>query len=161
MSRTQRPFAALVVVCVATALLPALARAGDVRVSRTIDFAKTAVVRDAVKEQCELQTRIPAEIAKNHDGVALVDGRGDLQLQITDVHAPGGWIFSGPKWLEVRGTLHMGGKELPFRAKRYSAFDPFAGGTCGILAKCARGIGKDIALWLAAPEAGAELGDAQ
>lgn len=130
--------------------------------SKSIPFAKTLKVRKAIKNECGLQTVIPRAVAANASNVVLVDGRGDLEIEISDVHGPGGWVFSGPKWVEVKGKLRRGGKVVgDFRAKRMSVADPFAGGTCGILAKCARAIGEDIALWLQEPSFGAEIGDAR
>jgi hypothetical protein len=128
-----------------------------ITVPKSIEFGSTATVRSEVRNQCELQTLIPAAIANHSSDVQLVDGKANLSLEISEVHAPGGWIFSGPKWVEVKGSL--GGNS--FRAKRYSAFDPFAGGTCGILAKISRALGADIAGWLQNPAPNAELGDAR
>lgn len=142
------------------ALAPALAAAQTVKIPRTIGFAPGANVRTPIVQECELQTVIPAAIAQSAADAELVDGAGNLELTISDVHGPGGWIFSGPKWVEVRGKLRRGGKAWTFRAKRVS-MSPFAGGTCGILAKCGRNIGGDIAAWLEAPVDGAEIGDAQ
>jgi hypothetical protein len=150
------------IVCAALlgALVPVIGAAA-VTVSRELDFAGTANVRAEVRDQCQIETRIPEAIAANSDQVELVDGKGTLAVEITGVHAPGGWIFSGPKWVEVKGRLKSGGKTLSFRAKRYSAFDPFSGGTCGILAKISRAIGSDIAHWVGSPTPDAELGDAK
>ena len=103
---------------------------------------------------------MPAAVAENASNAVLVDGRGNLSMQITEVHGPGGWVFSGPKWLEVSGKLSRGGKTYTFRAKRFSAFDPI-GGVCTVLGKCGRAIGADIAAWLENPTADAELGDAK
>lgn len=128
-----------------------------ISVQSRIDYASTATVRQQVRTKCELQTEIPAAIAASSSDVQLVDGAANLSLEISEVHAPGGWLFSGPKWVEVKGSLG----DKSFRAKRFSAMDPFAGGTCGILAKIARALGGDIALWLQNPTANAELGDAQ
>jgi hypothetical protein len=128
-----------------------------ISVPRQIEYGSTATVRSQVRSQCELQTLIPAAIAEHSSDVQLVGGKAQLSLEISEVHAPGGWIFSGPKWVEVKGSL--GGKS--FRAKRFSAFDPFSGGTCGILAKIGRALGGDIAGWLQNPVNGAELGDAR
>jgi hypothetical protein len=141
----------------ACCLLPGLA-AASVTVSSQIPFAKGVTVNQKIKDECGLQTRIPEAIAKASDQVSLVEGPGTLSLEITDIHAPGGWIFSGPKWLEVRGQLASGES---FRAKRFSAVDPFAGGVCGILGKISRALGEDIAAWVASPSDNAELGDAQ
>ena len=135
--------------------------ASAVTVPKKIDYASGANPSAAVRNQCELQTKIPEAIAANSSDVKLVSGKAALRLEISGIHAPGGWIFSGPKWVEVKGKLRSGGKTLSFRAKRYSAFDPFSGGTCGILAKIGRAIGSDIALWLENPTPDAELGDAR
>lgn len=158
-SWTRRLGPALLGVLVAAA--PAAALAEGVTVSRSIGFAPGAGVRQQIVDECKLQTVIPAAVANSAGNVELVDGKGTLDLVISDVHGPGGGVFSGPKWVEVKGTLRRGGKALTFRAKRVSAADPFAGGTCGILAKCGRNIGADIAAWLESPVDGAEIGDAQ
>jgi len=69
-------------------------------------------------------------------------------------------MFSGPKWLEARGTLQRGEKKLrSFRVKRISS-GPFSR-TCGTLAKVTHVMGQDIAGWLADENAGSLLGDAR
>ena len=88
-----------------------------------------------------------------------------IDMAITEFHMPGGGAWSGPKWLEVTGTLHEGdGDEVAsFRAKRFStggAFAPFKR-NCSIIGRCARAIAGDIAAWLRNPIDGAELGDAR
>ena len=148
------------IACAAAAFLISLATSAEVTISKEIGFTNPGKVREAIQAQCAIQTIVPETIAANSNA-KLVDGKGSLSLEISDVHAPGGWIFSGPKWVEVKGSFKSGGKTLSFRAKRYSAFNPFSGGTCGILARCARGVGGDIAEWLASPTADAALGDAK
>ena len=85
-------------------------------------------------------------------------------MEITEVHAPGGGAFSGPKWMSVKGELYDRGKQIgSFRAKRYStggAFGAFKG-SCAIIGRCTKAIGQDIAGWLGAPTQNAQLGDAQ
>lgn len=129
----------------------------EVSLSREIPYAESVRVRPAVREKCQLTTRIPEAIAASSEGVDLVEGAGTLKVEIAAVHAPGGGVFSGPKWIELRGSFG----DASFRAKRYSATDVFSGGTCGILAKISRALGQDIAGWLDAPSDGAELGDAK
>jgi len=144
------------------------AYAGSVKVPKSIEIASTAGATPAVESECKLQTQVPAYLAEASTDVELVDGKPKsgryLTLEITQVHAPGGGIFSGPKWLEVSGTLKDGGKTVgKFRVKRASAGGPFGQfkGTCGILNRCAKTIGQDIAAWLANPVDSAELGDAR
>ena len=139
------------------ACVPALAVA-SVTVSNKIPLAKGVSVNQKILDECAIQTRVPEAVANASEQVQLVEGAGSLSLEISSVHAPGGWIFSGPKWLEVKGKLSSG---QSFRAKRFSAMDLFAGGVCGILGKISRVIGEDVAQWLENPNDGAELGDAQ
>ncbi|MDJ0785687.1 MAG: hypothetical protein QNK05_02695 [Myxococcota bacterium] len=138
---------------------------GSVQVLREIPF-KSAVPK-AVREECELQTKVPSFLAEYSSQVKLVDGLGKgrkIEMAITEVHAPGGGAFSGPKWLEVTGTLSENGKKLgSFRAKRFSTGGAFATfkGTCSIIGRTTRAIGQDIATWLEEPTMNAELGDAR
>jgi hypothetical protein len=148
---------------------PASAQA--TKVPRSIPFSSNAAVPDAVRSQCELQTKVPEFVAQSAgSSVELVDGVPSrklgrvLEMEISEVHAPGGGAFSGPKWMSVNGTLYDRGKQIgSFRAKRFStggAFGTFKG-SCAIIGRCARAIGQDVAGWLAAPTQNAELGDAK
>lgn len=147
---------------------PASAQA--TKVPRSIPFANNAAVPDAVRSQCELQTKVPEFLAQSAgSSVELVDAPSRklgrvLEMEISEVHAPGGGAFSGPKWMSVNGTLYDRGKQIgSFRAKRFStggAFGAFKG-SCAIIGRCAQAIGQDIAGWLAAPTQNAQLGNAQ
>jgi len=151
-------------IAVAAVLLGAgTAQAASIRVPERIEYASSSSVRDAIQNECALQTMIPQAIARSASNVELVPGKKrDLELAITDAHGPGGGVFSGPKWVEVTGKLRRGSKVVgSFRAKRVSTTDVFAGGTCGILAKCARKVGSDIGAWLQNPTMDAKLGDAK
>jgi hypothetical protein len=151
------------------ALAPSAA-AEPVKVQRSIPYASTAQVPPAVKEQCQLETKVPEFLSQAAGGnVQLVDGALNrkvgrvLEMEISEVHAPGGGAFSGPKWMTVNGALYDRGKQIgSFRAKRYTtggAFGAFKG-TCSIIGRCTKTIGEDIARWLAAPTQNAVIGDA-
>lgn len=147
------------------------ASAQATKVPRAIPYAANAAVPAAVREQCQLETKVPEFIAASAgSSVELVDGPVNrksgrvLEMEITEVHAPGGGAFSGAKWMAVKGELYDRGKSLgSFRAKRYSTGGAFGGfkGTCAIIGRCARAIGQDIASWMSAPAPNAVLGDAQ
>ncbi len=82
-----------------------------------------------------------------------------LELAISELHAPGGGLFSGPKWMAVEGKLYEKGKLTgSFRAKRLSTA---VKSTCGTLARISQTIGQDAAASLQAPSMNAELGDAR
>ena len=154
----MRRFALAVLVTLIGA--PALAA---VQVPRTIQILPTAGATSAVQSECGLQTAVPQAIATAAADATLVDappksGRW-LELSISEVHAPGGGIFSGSKWMAVSGKLHDRGKVIgSFRAKRLSTAPR---STCATLGKIATVLGQDIAAWLAAPTMNAELGDAR
>jgi hypothetical protein len=133
------------------------------QVARTIPFAANAGASTAVQQECQVQTLVPQGIQQAGADVTLVDtpakGGRWLELTISEVHAPGGGLFSGPKWLTVAGTLYDRGKTIgSFRAKRLTTG---MRSTCGSLAKIAQVIGQDIAGWLTAPSMNAEIGDAR
>jgi hypothetical protein len=66
--------------------------------------------------------------------------------------------------MEVTGTLMQDDQAVAaFRAKRFTTGGAFGGfkGTCSIIGRTTKAIGRDIAAWLQNPVDGAELGDAQ
>jgi hypothetical protein len=154
----------------ALALLPGVAAAagsGKVRVLSTIPFGKDAQVPEKVRDGCKLQTKVPQFLSQASSQVELVEGKlgtsgRTLELEITEVHAPGGGAFSGPKWMSVTGVLRDNGRRVAgFTAHRTTTGGVFAGykGTCSIVGRCAKTLGSDIAGWLSDPKDGAKLGD--
>ncbi|MBB3167147.1 hypothetical protein [Simiduia aestuariiviva] len=144
--------------------------AGDaVQVKKVIAFAETAQVRKAVVDECELQNKVPAFLAKfARKSVSLVDGDLSatgrrLEMEIVSANASGGGAWSGAKSMTVEGKLYEGDTLIgDFVATRYSTGGVFAGfkGTCSIVGRCAKSIAKDISEWLQNPTKGAYLGDA-
>jgi hypothetical protein len=149
----------------AAALFAAGGALAATQVPRSIPFAASAGAPGPVHSECALQTRVPEAIAQAGADVTLVDAPAKsgrwLELAISEVHAPGGGPFSGPKWMAVTGKLYDRGKLIgSFRAKRVST-GGFVRGTCATLGRCALAIGQDVAAWLAAPSMNAEIGDAR
>ena len=146
-------------------LLGTAAGAENLQVRSVAGVASTSTIPSRVKQECNIQTDLSAAVAAHAgDNVKLVPKKPGsglyLDLVITNVHAPGGGVFSGPKWVEARGKLSRGGKQVrSFRAKRTSSGP--AAGTCGMLARVTNAMGKDIAGWLADESAGSLLGDAR
>ena len=165
MARRVR-MAALCVLC-SLLLLGAGVAAGaeNVQVRSVAGVASTSTIPANVKRECNIQGDLSAAVAAHAgDSAKLVPKKPSsglyLNLVITQVHAPGGGMFSGPKWIEARGELLRGGKQLrSFRAKRTSG-GPGAG-TCAMLARVTNAMGKDIAGWLQNENAGSLLGDAR
>ncbi len=145
------------------ASVPAMGAADNVKVLSEIPFSRDARIRDAIKEECTLQTDLPHYIAEFSDQVELVDGslrKGGrvLQLEIVDARATGGGAFSGGKWVTVEGALTENGRKVgDFTAKRVTAgVTNFS--ACSAVQRCSRAIGKDIAEWLENPKPNSRLG---
>lgn len=141
-------------------------------VPESISFAENTRVRGKIKTECRLEEKTSTFIRSFTQGnayskvVTQKPASGAyhiLEAEITQVHGPGGGAWSGPKSMRVSGKLkdNKGKVIATFEASRYSTGGAFGGykGTCSILGRCTKAIGKDIAAWLVDPEPNALLGD--
>jgi type IV pilus biogenesis protein CpaD/CtpE len=136
-----------------------------------VSFGKDAYVRDAVQRECELPSKLTQFIKEYAAGqYASIDtAPGNvpadaqvLKIEILNMMASGGGAWSGPKMVEVKGTLSKNGKTIgDFRGRRTSGGGFFGEykGTCSILGRCVKALGKDIADWLQHPTSNAMLGE--
>lgn len=134
-------------------------------------FADPESVSQAVRNECQLEAKLPQYLEKYaKKAVVLKPGSVDagagrvLVMQITGVQGAGGGAWSGAKSVSVKGELFEDGvKKASFRATRRSGGGAFGGykGTCSIMGRCVKSLGKDIAQWLQAPTLDARLGDAK
>jgi len=140
---------------------PAAPVARGIQLSRRATLASGVNVHDKVLEKCEIETTLPQLIAERNSEVTIVEKAGGthLQLRIVDIHAPGGGVFSGPKWITVEGKL-LSGKTVKgtFTAKEQSMGTT---GTCGMLHKVMAAMAGDIAAWLNNPSKDSKLGRAR
>ena len=149
------------------------AYAGDTKtaIASMVPFSENGSIREAVKAECNLQTKLPqfvAEYAGDYNVEVVLEEKPNkkkgsyLWLEITQVHASGGGAWSGPKSVSVAGKLFKDGKQISqFSATRYSSGGFFGGfkGTCAIAGRCVKTLGRDIAKWLENPKNKAHLGD--
>ena len=146
--------------------------AGTLNLQKRAPYEKDLPVPTAVKAECALETKIPEfveEAAKgNFDTINMIDmpsaNGKHLSMKITGITGLGGGAWSGPKHITIDGTLTENGKVVgTFQATRYSGGGAFGGykGTCSILGRCAKALGKDVANWLEQPSMNARLGDAK
>ena len=140
---------------------------GTIGIAAALPFAEGISVPEAVRNECHLGEQVSTFVQQFAPDVKVSDNPKEgryLDMSITEVFASGGGGWSGPKWMEVKGTLKDNDKAVAsFRAKRFSTGGAFGGfkGTCSIIGRCTKTVAKDIATWLKAPVDGAELGDAK
>jgi hypothetical protein len=136
-----------------------------------LDFSENSGASHEVESECMLQSKLP-QFIKDYSrkvDVNLVDDAGDnaqgrvLTIEIINVLGAGGGAWSGSKAVTVKGELTENGEVVgTFTAARYSSGGAFGGfkGTCAILGRCVKSMGKDIAGWLVKPTMDARLGNA-
>ncbi|CAM2010963.1 hypothetical protein [Acanthopleuribacter pedis] len=147
-------------------------QAGDVDtivVPEKAPFAKGLIVRGKTKTECRLEERVADDIMRRVGNVYanVVTEKPKkgayhvLTVEISDVFGAGGGGWSGPKHLELKGKLvdHKGKMIGSFRGRRTSAAGFTAlKGTCSMLQKCSKALGKDVTLWLGDPKPNSFLG---
>lgn len=156
----------------AASIAPLGCWAGDsVTMQRMIPFADDAIVPIAVKNQCHLPEKTATFVQQwaqkgmdvKMENTVSSKMRGKvLVMKITAVSGAGGGAWSGAKSITTKGTLYDNGKAIgSFTAARYSGGGFFGAykGTCSILGRCAKALGKDIGIWMQAPRMNAHLGD--
>lgn len=140
-------------------------------VQDAIPFSEDAEVREAVRSECQLPeklSRFIKEYASDYSSQILSDpakapkGAQVLTVEIYNVMGGGGGAWSGGKSVSIKGTLEQDGKTIgSFKGRRYSGGGVFAGykGTCSIMGRCVKALGRDVAEWLRHPTQNAILGD--
>ena len=151
---------------------PVVSGSGPVLViSDQIPFSPDAEVRQAVRDDCRLPVKLSQFIkqyAADYSSQIISDsgkapkGTRVLIAEIYNVTGGGGGTWSGGKSVSVRGRLEQDGKIIgTFKGRRFSGGGVFGGykGTCSIMGRCVKALGRDIAEWLRQPTNNAILGD--
>ena len=146
-------------------MLSAVAHADDISLSTSTPFGKDSGASDKVKNECGLDTRLPRYIEKYAKSIELVSGSMDevegkvLHLEFANVYAPGGGGYSGAKSIVVDGKLTENGELIGSFQVRRATIIGMMPGTCSMLKRVVKKLGKDIAPWIKSPTMDAKLGD--
>ncbi|RYG10540.1 MAG: hypothetical protein EOO07_22000 [Chitinophagaceae bacterium] len=147
--------------------------ANPVQIQSKIPFAESSKIPQNIRNECtELGSQLAKftqEFGKSMDvKVELTDkidigqkGRV-LYIEITDAVSMGNAFSGHQKATSAHGVLYEDGKKIAeFDARRQSMGGAFAGykGSCSVLGRTVKTIGKDIAQWLKDPKDQATLGD--
>lgn len=148
------------------------AQADTLTLPRLAPWTDERDIAENIRKECELTRQLPAyiaEYAKEHriatqfaDDVSPNDAGRVLVVEIEEAVSRGNAFIGHQKFTRARGALYDHGKEVGnFVAQRYSMGGAFAGykGSCSVLGRTVKAIGKDVAEWLKAPTMDARLGD--
>lgn len=161
----------LIALAAGLGLAGAAAAQAPVVIDGHVPFADDRSIQRKVREECtQLNTQLPQFVlefapASNVEvrvGDASADSGRVLRMVITQAISQGNAFIGHAKSSSVRGDLYEDGRHVAgFDATRNSMGGAFAGykGSCSVLGRTMRAMGRDIAQWLANPVDGAELGD--
>lgn len=152
------------------AFLAGPALADTVTAGTMTPFADDSGASENVKNECGFETRLPkyvksyakkagVKVVLTSDPLEGVEGRV-LYMTTANIFAPGGGGYSGAKTATVEGKLMENGEVIGTFSDHRRALMGMMPGTCSMLKRVAKIIGKDIGEWLANPSMDAKLGDA-
>jgi len=124
-----------------------------------IAYAKDASVNERVRTECHVEDLLERHISTymqkvQRGATGSASGAAVLKIEIAHVMGVGGGSWSGPKAITVDATLMVDGKvKRQGKVSRWSNGGFWAGlkGTCGILERDAKAIGKDLSRWVKDP----------
>lgn len=149
------------------------ALAQPVKMVSVVPYAENSEIQKKVRNECtklgsqlsEFTQQFGKEFGVEVELVDAINTQGEgrvLYVEISDAVSMGNAFMGHQKYTSVRGTLYENGKKVAdFRGRRNSMGGAFAGykGSCSVLGRTVKVLGKDIAGWLKSPEDKAELGD--
>ena len=149
------------------------AQAQEIRMAASTPFASGHDIQDKIVSEC---TTLGSKLAtftqsfaekqgikiKLVDSIKTADSGKVLKLEISDAVSQGNAFIGHRKFVEVKGSLWENGKKIAsFKGQRASGGGAFGGykGSCSVLGRCVKTLGKDIAAWLTNPRDGARIGE--
>jgi hypothetical protein len=144
-----------------------------ISVAQLTQYASNSGASSKVKAECRITSQLPdfVESFASQQGIAVAQKGGSLStnskgkvlvMEFTNIHGAAGGAWSGAKSVTVSGELFENGKKIgSFQGRRSSGGGGWGAykGTCSILGRCVKTLGKDIAGWLAKPSMNAKLGE--
>lgn len=143
-----------------------------VTIHKVVPYKKGAAIAPNIKQECKLNTKLSEFIysygSENNIAVKRVPKitkrtKGQyLIVEITGAVSSGNAFIGHRKFTKIQGKLYKSGKKVAgFTAARFSGGGFFGGfkGSCSVLGRTVKTLGKDVAGWLKSPVDGVHLGD--
>ena len=150
---------------------------GSIKIAFSIPFSKNNTIKNNIKEECNLNTKLSENISAYASNIARIDkpepdkGGKVLMIEVTDAISAGGGIAGIPsgafnkkhkKSLTIKGELFDDGKPIgSFIGHRKTGGGFFGSykGSCMVLNRATEVLGKDVGKWLKHPTHNAHIGE--
>jgi hypothetical protein len=157
----------------ALALVGSMVAAAEVRMVSSVPYSENAEIAENIRRECvQIQEQLAhftqEYAASNGLEVTLVDQvtAGDpgkvLIVHIEDAVSMGNAFSGHRKFTRISGELFEDGERIAgFHGRRNSGGGAIGGykGSCSVLGRTVKALGRDVANWLNNPSDGARLGD--
>jgi hypothetical protein len=146
------------------------ASAATVHVPNPVPYDEDADIAGNIKRECRINEQLAEYIRQFAPAGTTIEFYADappadgkvLDIVIRDAVSSGNAFIGHRKYVTVRGKLRDGEQvTASFKGRRDSMGGAFAGykGSCSVLGRTVKALGKDIGEWLASPSMDADLGD--
>ncbi len=164
----------LIVVSLLMAMaIPAAQAASDaINILKVTPYSEDSMIAKNIKEECHIQTQLPEFISQYATDKGMViklenkvnpkDKGKTLDVEITDAVSRGNAFLGHRKSITIQGTLWGNGSKIgTFKGRRVSGGGFLGGfkGSCSVLGRTIKALGRDVAVWLESPSMNARLGD--
>lgn len=156
-----------------TVMICSMTAGAEVRMVNVVPYSENAEIAENIRREC---VRIQEQLAQftheyaasNGITVTLVDDVSSsdpgrvLLVEIDDAVSMGNAFTGHRKFTRISGELYQDGERVAgFKGRRNSGGGAFGGykGSCSVLGRTVKVLGRDIANWLDNPSDGARLGD--
>ena len=151
---------------------PSSKDSNSVAIASEIPFAEGNHIAGNIKSECNLSGKL-SEFIKSYSqdngisieqksAVSANDPGRVLVVEITDAVSMGNAFIGHRKYTQISGKLYQDSKMVgSFEGARNSGGGAFAGfkGSCAVLGRCVKALGRDVGNWLKSPTMDASLGD--
>ncbi len=141
-------------------------------IPKVVPYSEGNMIAKNIKQECHIQTQLSEFISQYaadkgititlEDEASPKDGNKFLDIEITDAVSQGNAFLGHRKATTIRGALWENGNKLgTFEGRRVSGGGFMGGfkGSCSVLGRTVKALGKDVATWLESPSMDARLGD--
>jgi len=142
----------------------------NIKISSKVPYAKNSRVSHAIKNECNIQSQITEYTKSYSEGndlnVTIDDAPSSsdmvVKTTITNAVSRGNAFLGHRKYISIKSELYKNGKLLStMHAARQSGGGFMGGfkGSCAVLGRSAKALGKDVANWLKNPIDNAYIGN--